>query len=640
MQEASNDNERPFPSTLEECYARIAILQNIATENAAVAAQYEQVVAQHEQVVAHYEATIKSKDALLDAKDNAIDASLKKQDQLQTTIDEHERTIERLLGIYRKRRERSTLPTPLLAMMEAGIEDEEDEAMVEVLTEVQEGLITLSEQLSAVVDAKQSKPRKKRSHDLPRHWPRVEVPYVETDPANSHCDQHGPREIMGYETREKAVMKPAKFYVQFTRVPKYKCQGHPECGIAQQAAPEGLVKGDKIDTSIAAQITVQKYAHHVPVYRTEDIFASAGWVVGRGTLLNIMCSMAYLFEGFYQHLRKEMISKASLIATDDTVVKLLLPDYIPPPKPGDPWSKRIHEVLSKAYEQDKKSVNARMWAYRSDGVCPWDIYDFTISRHRDGPERFLGDFHGGTLLGDCYGGYESLRVAKNHAFKLAACNAHARRKIYEAQSDHPKECPLLLAIYRELYDVEAVLKDKPPEEVLRVRRELSTPLFERMKELIAKLQGSSKALPKSKLGKALSYIENNWNELTAYLNISDCPIDNNACEQLMKRTATGRKNWLFIGSIEAGYRAAILSTICATAHRHNLDVYAYVKEVADQLLSGNRDYESMQPENWAKTHPHHVRIYRQEEARYKADRKAKRLNERRREFKKQSKGNS
>jgi hypothetical protein len=80
--------------------------------------------------------------------------------------------------------------------------------------------------------------------------------------------------------------------------------------------------------------------------------------------------------------------------------------------------------------------------------------------------------------------------------------------------------------------------------------------------------------------------------------------------------------------------------VCATAHRHNLDVYAYVKEVADQLLTGNRDYKSMQPENWAKTHPHHVRIYRQEEARYKADREAKRLHERRRELKKQSKGNS
>jgi len=121
---------------------------------------------------------------------------------------------------------------------------------------------------------------------------------------------------------------------------------------------------------------------------------------------------------------------------------------------------------------------------------------------------------------------------------------------------HPKECSILLAIYRELYDIES----------------------------------------------------------------------------LMKHTATGRKNWLFLGSIEAGYRAAILTTICSTAHRHHLDVYAYVKEVADRLLAGDRNYESMQAENWAKAHPEHVRQYREEETRYAAERKKTRREKRRRDL--------
>lgn len=99
----------------------------------------------------------------------------------------------------------------------------------------------------------------------------------------------------------------------------------------------------------------------------------------------------------------------------------------------------------------------------------------------------------------------------------------------------------------------------------------------------------------------------------------------------MKHTATGRKNWLFLGSIEAGYRASILTTICSTAHRHNLDVYAYVKEVTDRLLAGDRDYESMRAENWAKTHPEQVRVYREEESRYAADRKQSKRRARRRE---------
>lgn len=152
-------------------------------------------------------------------------------------------------------------------------------------------------------------------------------------------------------------------------------------------------------------------------------------------------------------------------------------------------------------------------------------------------------------------------------------------------------------------------------------------MFARMKLSIEQMRRQGVALPKSKLGEALGYLENNWETLTAYLGIGDCPIDNNEGEQLMKHTATGRKNWLFLGSIEAGYRAAILTTICSTAHRHHLDVYSYVKEVSDQLLAGNLDYESMHAENWARTHPEQVRTYRAEESRYAANRKITRREE-------------
>lgn len=602
----ANDTHDNSPRTLAESLTLIASLRELVQQQ---------------------DTLIASKDALIASQSQAIDVSLKERDALLTKIDEHTKTIERLLGIHPKRRERFEAPRPLLDMLEESQVDEQDEATVEALTEVQQNLEVLAEQAAPP----KSKPRKKRSYQAPQHWPRVEVPYKEDDPTRSQCPEHGPREIMGYEIREKAVMVPARFYVEQTKVPKYKCAGHPECGIQQQAAPEGLVKGDKIDTSIGAQIVVQKYMFHVPVYRTEDIFASSGWAVARGTLLNIMCSMAYLFEGLYRHYRTEMIARASLIATDDTVVKLILPDYIPPPKPGDKWSQRVHEVLSEAFTQDKSSVNARMWAYRSVGPCPWNIFDFTISRHRDGPERFLDGFRGGTLLGDCYAGYESLRVARGGDFKLAACNAHARRKLTAAQKDHPKESSLLLAIYRELYDVEAVIKGKPSDEIVRMRQQIAMPLWVRMQAAIQHMRRQGVALPKSKLGEALGYLENNWETLSAYLQIGDCPIDNNEGEQLMKHTATGRKNWLFLGSIEAGYRAAILTTICSTAHRHHLDVYSYMKEVADQLLAGNRDYASLRAENWAKTHPEHVREYRIAEARYAADRKQTRRAERRRE---------
>ena len=66
------------------------------------------------------------------------------------------------------------------------------------------------------------------------------------------------------------------------------------------------------------------------------------------------------------------------------------------------------------------------------------------------------------------------------------------------------------------------------------------------------------------------------------------PIDNNDCEQLMKRVATGRKNWLFKGSVAAGERAANLMTIIGSAIRNDLDVRAYLDDVLRRALGRAR----------------------------------------------------
>ena len=136
-------------------------------------------------------------------------------------------------------------------------------------------------------------------------------------------------------------------------------------------------------------------------------------------------------------------------------------------------------------------------------------------------------------------------------------------------------------------------------------------------------------LPKSPLGQAVGYLRNQWQALSVFLDDGRVPIDNNDVEQLMKQVATGRKNWLFIGSVEAGRRAAILLTIVSTAHRQHLDIWRYVKDVLDRLLAGERDLASLTADRWAHAHPDAIRPYRVDEARYKADAKAARRAHRR-----------
>ena len=132
---------------------------------------------------------------------------------------------------------------------------------------------------------------------------------------------------------------------------------------------------------------------------------------------------------------------------------------------------------------------------------------------------------------------------------------------------------------------------------------------------------ASSVLPKSNLGQAAAYVRRHWEALNRFAADARIPIDNNDCEQLMKRVATGRKNWLFKGSLAAGERAANLMTIIGSAVRNDLDVHAYLDDVLRRVLAGDTDWASLAPHAWKAEHPESLRTYRQDERRQAADRK-------------------
>jgi transposase len=117
---------------------------------------------------------------------------------------------------------------------------------------------------------------------------------------------------------------------------------------------------------------------------------------------------------------------------------------------------------------------------------------------------------------------------------------------------------------------------------------------------------------KEKIGEARGYLLNQWDGLVRYLDDGSLPLDNNLSEQLMRQVALGRKNWLFCGSVPAGYRAADLMSLVSSAHRNDLDVWEYVKDVLDQLLAGSVNYAPLRPDIWKQSHPDSIRSYRVE----------------------------
>jgi hypothetical protein len=234
------------------------------------------------------------------------------------------------------------------------------------------------------------------------------------------------------------------------------------------------VEGNRYDASVAAEIITAKRGYHLPIYRQQDWFGGSGWMPSRGTLLNIEASAAELIRPFVRYLREEALGSGA-IGTDETRVTLLLPSEIPPPIAGDAKSRRIHEVFSEARQEGKPSVSARMWAYRSLTV-PLNIFDLTVSRHRDGPDAFLVETNfTGTLL--------------------------------------PSQ---FLAMYRELYDIEDRAKQMSDEERLALRQQAARPVWERMRQLLDS-EAVERVLPKDKFAEALGYLRNQWDALQVSL---------------------------------------------------------------------------------------------------------------------------
>jgi len=492
-------------------------------------------------------------------------------------------------------------------------------------TDAAEGLAQAVEESGRPVKAHVRRVRKLRNESLPEHLPRYEVE-ADVPEDVKHCPEHGPRTVIGYDTTETLEFERPKLRVRVTKYPKYTCPQESRCGVASPERPTGLVEGDRYGTGVAAEIITGKYGYHLPVYRQQDLFAGSGWTPARSTLLNILTAAAFVIEPLVAHFKRAVLAD-DIVGTDDTRVTLLLPKAIPKPDPTDPKSQRVYEVLSKAASEKRPSVRARMWAYRGITV-PLNVFDFTVSWHRDGPEIMLADFTG-ILQADCYAGYEGIALSSEGRIRRASCVAHARRKVFDAKDAYPLESAGVLAKFQELYDIEDQAKALSPEDRLALRQSAATSVWADLKEWLNS-ESAAGALPKSPLGKAVGYLRNHWEPLQMYLTDGRIPIDNNDVEQLMKQVALGRKNWLFIGSVAAGARAANFLTLVSSAVRNDLDVWAYIKDVLDRMLAGETDYAALRPDAWRLAHPEAIRKYRAAERRDRADRKQTRRAARRR----------
>lgn len=461
-----------------------------------------------------------------------------------------------------------------------------------------------------------TQPKKRRDESLPSHLRREEK-VIEAHATLKTCEKHGERKLIGYDTTETLVHQRPELFVLVKKYPKYACAGNSECGVKSAERPTSLVEGDRYDTSVAATVVEAKWFHHLPIYRHQDLFAASGWTPSRSTLLNLVNQVEFVIDPFIGFMTGE-VQKDIGIGLDETNCRMLLPDEPVAVIPGDRKSERLAAKVAEAREQGENSLLAKMWVYSGLHQARYNIFDFRVSRHRDGPDEFLRHSHC-KVQADCFSGNRSVVIQSDGRLEFVACWSHARRKFVDASS-YQSESEKMLGMIQALYDIETRAKEMTHEDRQSLRMQDSRIVLDSIWNWLDS-RPLKDILPKSDFAEAISYLRNHWAALNVYVTDGRIPIDNNSVEQLMKQVAMGRKAWLFVCNVASGEQSAKMMTMVSSARRHDLDVGLYLKDVLDRLLAGSTDYRSLLPDVWKQQHPEAVRKYRVAERRDKADRK-------------------
>jgi transposase len=449
------------------------------------------------------------------------------------------------------------------------------------------------------------KRRRGRKGKLPEFLPR-EIHRHELKPEQRNCPCCGTeRHEIGVETSEQLELIPAKLKViQHDRV-KYACRHCQEHGVSGNVEiadkpPQPIEKGLPAP-GLCAYTVLSKFGDHTPLYRTEDITSRYGYTIRRSTQCGWQAVLADLALALVLRM-KFLVLRSKVIHTDDTSIKLL--------------------------EGSGPAQTAKFWPYLGDCDHPYTVFDFTRTRERDGPVKFLKGFDG-FLQADAYSGYDS--VYAGDQVKEVACWVHARRYWHQAVDNDALRANKALSYIARLSQIEKQLRKSIPVEDLQghrdfgavaaARKEHSVPILEAFKSWLDAEQNDKRILPKSPIRSAFTYTLNQWEALCRYTTEGFLSLSNNLAERTVKIPAIGRKNYLFVASHNGGCRAAIHYSLVSSAKANGVEPYAWLKDVFTRLpyhrdgdaftqaASGqpvdSDELDYLLPDIWLKSNPEH-----------------------------------
>lgn len=395
---------------------------------------------------------------------------------------------------------------------------------------------------------------------LPEHLERREI-IVEPEE-----DTTGYKKI-GEEITEELEYEPGSLYVNKIVRPKY---ARPDNGgIATASMIERPLPKAIAGAGLLAQIVIDKYVDHLPLYRQMERFKREGIVIPYSTITDWVSGTCKLIEPLYEALKK-LVMQSDYLHADESPIKVL--------------------------DKEKKGTTHRgyYWVY-NNSVLRLVIFDYQPGRGKEHPENMLKGFKG-YLQTDGYPGYDFLKQQKD--VTVLNCMAHARRMFYDALANDKARAEYALEQFGLLYDIERnAVQLSGTDEVQQLRQKEAAPILKSFGQWMQ--QEYIKVPPKSAIAQALQYSIGRWKELSTYTTDGKLKIDNNPVENSIRPVAVGRKNYLFAGSHEAAQRSAMLYSLLGTCKLHNVNPFIWLKDILKRIPAHPiNKIEELLPQNW------------------------------------------
>ncbi len=453
-----------------------------------------------------------------------------------------------------------------LLELEPGVSEDEVQAESE-----RGALPPQSEKPEGQPDRKQGSKHPGRQ-SLPAHLPRVER-VIACTPEQCKCGGCGAETtVIGYEESEQLDVEPAKYFVLVTRREKRACKQCEERGVVAAPLPERIIEKSLVSDQVVIDTIVAKYCDSLPLYRQSVILKrDTGLDISRSTMVGWVMRVGELLTPIVGVMRRELL-RGTYIQADETPVDV-----------------QMHDGRGQNHQ-------AYLWQYGTPGGGV--IFDFRLGREREGPKQFLQHFDG-ILQTDGYAAYDHIGGPK---MVHAACWSHSRRKFIDAIKLNPKDQPAIriAKLMDDLFAIDAEARAENMDHAARhARRQRHAPPL--LADIRAQILAAQKnALPKSATGKAANYTLALWNKLTLFLEYPELELSNNLAENSMRPIAIGRRNWIHIGSAQAGPKVAAIFSVVESCRRLKIPVRKYLAAVLPGLSNLSiQQLAGLTPNAWA-----------------------------------------